>query len=56
MRRFAREKINVKASPGRQSRYDMDARSLHSVLRASIHYYNSESELDRFIELLAEMD
>ena len=56
MRRFSREKINVKVSPGRQSRYDMDARGLDSVVRASVHYYNSESELDRFVELLAAME
>jgi selenocysteine lyase/cysteine desulfurase len=56
MRRLALEKINVKASPGRQSRYDMDARGLHSVVRASVHYYNTESELDRFIEILADME
>ncbi len=55
MRRLAEEKINVKASPGRQSRYDMDARGLDSVVRASVHYYNSQSELDRLIDLLADM-
>ena len=55
-RRLAVEKINVKASPGRQSRYDMDARGLDGVVRASIHYYNSESELDRLVDLVSDMN
>lgn len=52
MSRLAEQRINVKASPARQARLDMDARGLASVARASVHYYNSEAELARFIEAL----
>jgi selenocysteine lyase/cysteine desulfurase len=46
------QRINVKVSPARQSRLDMDARGLASVVRASLHYYNSEIEIARFVETL----
>jgi len=46
--RLAGEKINVWTSARRFTRLDMEARGLASVVRASLHYYNSEDEIERF--------
>jgi selenocysteine lyase/cysteine desulfurase len=40
--------INVWTSPLHYTRIDMETRGLESVVRASVHYYNSEEEVDRF--------
>jgi cysteine desulfurase / selenocysteine lyase len=41
--------INVSVSPASYSRLDLAARKLKSVVRASIHYYNTEDEIAQFI-------
>ncbi len=43
-------KQNINASVTRRSStlLDMDARGLESLVRASVHYYNSEEEVERF--------
>jgi cysteine desulfurase / selenocysteine lyase len=45
--------INVHTSTGRSSRLDMEARGLGDVVRASVHYYNSEEEVERLCAALA---
>jgi len=40
--------INVSVSPEWYTRYDMEGRGLDSVVRASVHYYNTDDEVDRF--------
>jgi selenocysteine lyase/cysteine desulfurase len=47
------EKINVSVSTQFSSRLDLRHRGLLNVMRASVHVYNTEAELDRFIEALA---
>lgn len=50
------QSINIGLSPANFTLLDMDRRGLGSVARASVHYYNSEAEVDRFaasIESLA---
>jgi cysteine desulfurase / selenocysteine lyase len=43
------QRINVSVSPASYSRLDLAARKLNSVVRASIHYYNTEDEIAQFI-------
>ena len=37
------------------ARFDMDARGLPALLRASVHYYNTESEVARFAAAVADL-
>ncbi len=45
---LAAQQINVSVSLAPYTRLDMDARGLESLVRASVHYYNSEAEVERF--------
>jgi len=47
------QSINVSASPVEYTRLDMEARRLPAVVRASVHYYNTEEELARFVAALS---
>lgn len=52
---LARRRINVSQSRPEAARYDFDARGLPVLVRASVHYYNTEEELDalcRVVEAL----
>jgi Selenocysteine lyase len=44
--------MNVSVSDTNSTLLDMNARRLDSVIRASIHYYNTEDEVDRFCAAL----
>ena len=50
---LARERINVTVAPAEAARLDMDARGIASMVRASLHYYNTEDEIERFCAVLA---
>jgi len=47
--------INASISTKYSSRLDMDGRGLETVIRASVHIYNTEDELDRFVTALQEV-
>jgi selenocysteine lyase/cysteine desulfurase len=48
-------RINVTVSPARGTLLDMRARGLHEVVRASVHYYNTEEEIDRLTAEVARL-
>ncbi len=45
--------INVAVSPPSSTLLDAEARRLPDLVRASVHYYNTEEEVDRFCAALA---
>jgi selenocysteine lyase/cysteine desulfurase len=54
--RLAEQKMNVSVSKLSSTRLDMDQRGLESVVRASVHYYNTEQEIARFCQALEVLD
>jgi cysteine desulfurase / selenocysteine lyase len=46
------QRVNVSVSPRSYSRADFARRGLADIVRASVHYYNTEAELDRLIAAL----
>ena len=47
--RLGDEGINVSVSPPSSTLLDATARALPPLVRASVHYYNTEKEIDRFV-------
>jgi cysteine desulfurase/selenocysteine lyase len=52
-RRLSNVGINVSVSRITSTRLDMEARTLPDLVRASVHYYNTEAEIERFCATLA---
>ena len=44
--------INVSVSAATSAQFDLTARGLAEVVRASVHYYNTDAELDRLCEVV----
>ena len=42
--------MNVTISTVTSTRFDMEARGLNEIVRASVHYYNDDAEIERFCE------
>jgi len=51
--RLREQHVNISVSTIDFARADFEARGLDAVLRASVHYYNTDEELARLVELLA---
>ena len=47
--------MRVNASGANGALLDMQARGLTELVRASVHYYNTEDEIERFCQALAEL-
>ena len=50
--RMSKQQINVSVSDGSGTLVSFQQRNLTAVVRASVHYFNTESEIDRFIDVL----
>jgi cysteine desulfurase / selenocysteine lyase len=48
-------RINVSVSSRESTRIDMEARQLTQLIRASVHYYNSEEEITALVESVREL-
>ncbi|MFB4279695.1 aminotransferase class V-fold PLP-dependent enzyme [Nonomuraea sp. MTCD27] len=48
--RLAKADINTSVSLPEYARYDLAARGLPALVRASVHYYNTDAELERLAE------
>jgi selenocysteine lyase/cysteine desulfurase len=46
---LADRSINVSIVTPNAARYDMEARGLPDLVRASVHYYNTDAEIDRLV-------
>jgi cysteine desulfurase / selenocysteine lyase len=54
-RRLATRAMNVTVSTVASTRFDMEARGLDAIVRASVHYYNDEDEVARFCAAVSEI-
>ncbi len=50
--RLCSHSVNISVSTARYARLDLDSRGLDELARASIHYFNTEDEVETFCELL----
>jgi selenocysteine lyase/cysteine desulfurase len=50
---LAQRAINVSVNPRHYTLFDMRARDLPDLVRASVHYYNSEDEVDALVDAFA---
>jgi len=53
--RMAAEKINISTSTVFSTRADLEPRGIPIYNRLGVHYYNSEAEVDRFINVIKSM-
>ncbi|GAB4515953.1 MAG: aminotransferase class V-fold PLP-dependent enzyme [Roseibium sp.] len=54
--RLSRSGINVSVSSASSARIDLPYRNLDAVVRASLHAFNSEDEIERFVKALGKLE
>jgi selenocysteine lyase/cysteine desulfurase len=52
---LAEQNANVGVTSVGSTRLDMEERGLESIVRASVHYYNTENEVERFCRLISQL-
>ncbi len=52
--RLASHKINISVTNACYARLDLDSRGINELARASVHYFNTEAEIDRFCTILSQ--
>ena len=45
--------MNVSVTDASAARLDLDPRGIGELVRASVHYYNTDEELERLVECIA---
>jgi len=53
-KRMAEHKINISTSGRTSAQLDFGARGLQALSRASVHYFNTEAEIERFCQVLSD--
>ncbi len=51
-RRLRGQGINASVSSSEYARFDMEKRGLSALVRASVHYYNTEAEVEHFCAVI----
>ncbi len=52
---LAAHRMNVSVTDASAARLDLDARGIEELVRASVHYFNTDEELDRLVERVSEL-
>jgi cysteine desulfurase/selenocysteine lyase len=52
-RALAEQRINVSVSEASSARLDFGPRGIDELVRSSVHYYNTDDEVDRLVECVA---
>jgi selenocysteine lyase/cysteine desulfurase len=50
---LARRHINVSLMDAASARLDLDARGIAEMVRASVHYFNTDDEIDLLVQTVA---
>lgn len=53
--RLSAQHINTTISPASHARLDLPHRGLPTLVRASVHYYNTSEEIDRFVTAIQQL-
>jgi cysteine desulfurase / selenocysteine lyase len=52
---LAAQRVNVSVTDASAARLDLDRRGIDELVRASVHYYNTDEELERLVECIASL-
>ena len=55
-RRLAEKRMNVSISVRKYAQLDLGARNIDALTRASVHYFNTEDEVDRFTKAVGQIE